>query len=185
MIREVKGLAPIHNRALIFADCEFLGFGKRQPIVEFAAIKRKPDGTTDTLDIKIAVTDYEIANAEPKALEVIGFTREEWTNAMPKTDAFALVHDFVAAHTLVGFNIVGDIRRLEGEFDCSEIPTVRHWVGHIELAELLRARHPDWPAYNLATACERYGLPPEGHHRALGGATRAMQVFDRFIQGGA
>lgn len=183
MIREVKGLAPLRNRALVFADLERFGFGKKQPVIEWAGIKRKPDGTTDTLELKIAVTDYEIANAEPGALKVTGWTREEWENATPKTEAFTLVHNFLASHTLVGFNVTGDIKWLEAEFQCSEIPVVRMWTEPLELATLLRARHPEWGSYNLESACERYGLEAEAHHRAMGGATRAMQVFDKFVGG--
>lgn len=182
-LREVRGLAPLHNRCLVFGDLETFGFGKRQPVIEWAGVKRKPDGTTETLDLKLVVTDYEIANAEPGALKVTGWTRERWEGAMPKTEALVLVHNFLASHTLVGFNVAGDIKRLEAEFSCSEIPTVRQWVDTLELAVLLRARHPTWGAWNLESACERYGLEPEGDHHAMGGATRAMAVWDKFIGG--
>lgn len=181
VIREVKGLAPLHNRALVFGDLETFGFGRQQPVIEWAGIKRKSDGTTDTLDLKIAVADYEIDHAEPGALKVTGWTREEWADAMPKSDAFTLVHNFLASATLVGFNVDGDIARLEREFDYCGIGLVRRWCEPMELATLLRAKHPDWGAWNLAAACERYGLEPEGNHRALGGATRAMQVWDKLI----
>lgn len=183
MIREVKGLAPLHNRCLVFGDLERFGFGKTQPVIEWAGVKRKPDGSTDTLDLKIAVTDYEVTHAEPGALKVTGWTAEEWTNATPKTEAFVLVHNFLASHTLVGFNVARDIKWLEAEFQCSQIETPRMWCDTLELATLLRARHPDWGSWSLETACDRYGLEPEGNHRAYGGAVRAMQVFDRLIGG--
>lgn len=185
MLREVKGMAPLHNRALVFADLETFGFAKRQPVIEFAGVKRSPNGTEETLDLKIYVSDYEIANAEAGALKVNGFTREAWEGAMAKTEAFVLIHNFLASHTVVGFNVAGDLRRLEAEFDASQIPTVRRWCEPLELATLLRARHPDWPAYNLEEACARYGIEPEGVHRAMGGAMRARAVFDRFVKGGA
>lgn len=167
----------------MFADLETFGFAKRQPVIEFAAIKRKPNGETETLELKIAVSAYEIANAEAGALKVTGFTSEEWEGAMSKTEAFVLVHNLLAAHTYCGFNVDGDIRRLEAEFSCSEIPVVRRWCEPLELATLLRARHPEWGAWNLEEACVRYGIEPEGNHRALGGAVRAMQVFDKFVGG--
>ena len=181
MLRDVKGLAPLHNRALVFGDLETFGFGKQQPVIEWAGVKRKPDGTTETLDVQVAVTDYEVAKAEAGALRVTGWTPEAWTTAMPKTTAFTLVHNFLAAHTLVGFNVDGDIARLEREFEYSEIPVVRRWCEPLELSTLCRARHKGWPAYNLEEACRQYGLEPEGAHRALGGATRAMLVWDKLM----
>lgn len=181
-LRLVRGLAPAHKRALVFCDQETFGFGKTQPLIEWAGIKRKADGTTEALDVKLHVTDYEIQRAEPDAIAVNGFTREDWANALPKTHALTLIHNFIASTTVVGFSLDGDLRRLEAEFDCSEIPTVRRWVEPLEMTVLLRAKHPTWGSWTLDTACQRYGIEGEGVHRALGGATRAMQCFDKLME---
>lgn len=183
MIRMVRGLTPSHQRALVFCDQETFGFGKTQPLIEWAGIKRKADGTEETLDVKLHVTRYEIEHAEPGALAVNGFTLDGWAQAMPKSQALELIHNFIASTTIVGFSLDGDIRRLEREFDCSEIPTVRRWVEPLEMTTLLRARHPEWPSFNLDEACKKYGIEQEGVHRAMGGAMRAKAVFDRFVGG--
>lgn len=180
-LRQVKGLAPAYKRAIVFCDQETFGFGARQPVIEWSGIKRKANGETEALDVKLAVTDYEIANAEKGALEVTGFKREEWEHALPKTHALTLVHNFIASTTIVGFNLDGDLRKLEAEFSCSEIPTVRRWCEPMEMTVLLRAAYPEWGSWTLEKACERYNIAPEAEHRSMGGATRCMQVWDRLM----
>lgn len=180
-VRTIKGLAPLHNRALVFYDQETGGFHRSQPVIEFAAIKRYAGGPPhreETLCLKVHVSQWEIDRMEPGAVKVTGFRPEEWEGATPKTEAFALLHDWIGACTVVGMNIGGDLKRLRAEFDASQIPLVWNFCEPLELSTLLRAAYPNWPAYNLEEACRQLGIEAEQEHRAIGGATRAKQIWD-------
>lgn len=202
-IRTVRGLAPPKSRALCFLDLEHCGFGKKQghlqPVTEVAVIKRKglPPYSTETLDVQVQMTDWEIEHADPKALEVNGYDSDLWAEtAMPKAEAFTRIHDFIASHTVVGFNVNDDLAHLESEFRMTAcrtllgdseqevvgIPLVRRWCQTLELSTILRHKYHHWGRWNLAEACDRFGLQPEGVHRAMGGATRAMKVWDTLIE---
>lgn len=205
----LKGLSPLHVRPTVFVDMEFLGFGKTQPIVDVGIIKDRSNGETEYYESKLAVTEYQVENAEQGAIDVIGFTHEEWRNAPPRFEVIQHVWNMTAGCAWVGLNVDGDMRRAEGEsffvdehaftlsalggvgwdlerlraeIDAAEIPIIkRPWCPIYDVAHMARLMLPDLENYKLETLCRHFGIEEEQEHRAMGGAMRVRSVFYALI----
>ena len=190
-VRNVLGLAPAKTRKLCFLDLEHCGFGTKEghprAITEFAVIIRSglPPHKHETWEAQVIMSPLDIEEADPKALEINGYDPVLWAEkGQERSPTFALLHDKIASHTVVGFNVVDDLWHIESEFELCGIPLPRRypmgrgWCTHIEMVTLLRAKYPEWGKWSLAAACERFGIDPEGEHRAKGGAERTLKIWD-------
>ena len=95
---------------LLFFDLETTGLDKdNHTILEIAIVKTNWEGEVlSTFETKIKPSPADIIKAHPKALEINGFTEEDWRNAPPPEDVLdAIQAQFEGKHIIVGQNIAG------------------------------------------------------------------------------
>jgi len=95
----------------VIIDTETTGLDKyKHELIAFGALIMIDGIITETIELKIKPTNMDVA--DPKALEVNGFTERRWRNATNPDYAVSLIKAFFIRHmdgTLVGHNVQFDI----------------------------------------------------------------------------
>jgi DNA polymerase III epsilon subunit-like protein len=166
------------RKDLAFVDTETTGLdSKKHTVIEICVDLCTPYphlNTIKRLETKIQLSDYDLSMAEPKALEINGYTREKWKDA--RTD-FAdlwnevklMMHDAVPVGHFVDFDL----------FDRNKLDTK---VFAIMFGHLHRTYK-----YNLKTAHELTKMPPRAAHTAGGDVDMCKDLYrtamDYFVKG--
>ena len=157
-----------------FFDLETSGFGKQAVIIEIGAVT--DDG--GTFDVRCALPPG--VEVHPEAAKVNGYTQEAWANAISCEAALALFETFAEGRCMVGHNIwksdFAFLVRALGEARARKLLCCS-----LDTLELYKFVHGPSTKKNLHVCCERYGIEPEGVHRALGGATRVRDLFHAIV----
>jgi DNA polymerase III epsilon subunit-like protein len=162
------------HHGLVFVDLECSGFSRTDCIIEIGALA--DDG--GVFDVKVRPT----CEVHPKAAEVNGYNPEEWSGAMDISAAMSLFETFLDGRCVVGHNIW----RYDFQFLLRALgePRARKLLRtSIDTLAMVKAAHGPSAKKSLAACCEHYGLPPEGVHRALGGAQRCRDLFHAIVGG--
>ena len=171
---------PANTRKLAFVDTETTGLDPAiHEILEFSV--EFEDGTQETF--KIAPQHIETADA--RALEINGYTPEEWVGALDPHAAAELILKLIGEAILIGHNIGFDVSflrallRREG-FNANEVG--RHCGDTVTLAiEHLVPR--GLTALSLKDVMVFLGLEPEpDKHRAAAGALGAKAVWGKLTK---
>lgn len=174
---------------LVHIDVETNGLDHKQfRVIEVAAVrllaKPNPDGdfvVLDQYETKIKMSPGQRAIAQPRALEVNGYTDEEWADAPPDSpEIWQKIQAFTKDAVLVGQNV---------GFDQDHILAEMTFYG---LKPLWQRRFVDLQAYSFMIA-EEFGLSfwglqdayaaiaPNGphypSHRAMADVQRGMAIY--------
>lgn len=177
----------MNSQPLCFIDCETSGLNaERHVVLEVGALLTDPTGRLilEEYEAKVAVSAEDIAQAEPRALEINGYQPALWADALPAQRVAAQVHRLTDNHRLVGSNPAFDAAFLRKMLhsqgmragwshrliDVSSMAWPLSVLGHIG------------PKTGLAELCKSLGLTPEpAVHRALNGARCAWQVYNALM----
>lgn len=182
-LRSLGGFAPPGNRKLAFVDLETTGFRPLVNCVIDVAVIR--DGLPWESKIKISPFDEARtdASARGKAGEwrnVTGYTREEWASAPTEAEVAPELARQLHGATIVGHNVAFDLAFCESLLERHGIPWRSIYTGSsIDTLPLCKAilGPLGLKGSSLEKACLFLGIPPEGYHRAMGGASRCRSVF--------
>ena len=131
-----------------FIDLETTGlYPETHEIIEVAAIKVLPDGTTQTFYSKVHANKMGLAS--PKALEINGYNVKDWKNAAMQNEIAARLETFLKNCVLTVFKI-----KLPCVADASDTP-------HIFMCRTLRGAY--WPC-----STTKDGLCPQLRMRSHG-----------------
>jgi DNA polymerase III epsilon subunit-like protein len=98
-------------------DTETTGLDPRTSVVlEFAALIREHGVVLAEYETKIKPTEQEIESAHPKALEVNGYTEENWANAPTMSEVAYDIITLLDGCVLVGHNVGFDEAILKAHF---------------------------------------------------------------------
>lgn len=184
--------SAVVSRSLAFVDCETTGFDPAVcDLIEVAVV-------TDDLPFatKIKISAYDETRADNYQAElnkyrgpdrklkdwrlVNGYSRKEWADAPELAQAMPMICDAIAGKILVGHNLEFDLAFLRAAMERTGIaPRSVLSPTTIDTIPLAKSCLPDLENYKLSTVCERLGIEPEGVHRAMGGAVRAKQIYER------
>lgn len=175
-------------RDLLWIDTETTGLDpERHELLELAAVRRTADRREiGRFSVRIRPTHLE--TAEPRALEVNGYTPEGWADAVPLAQALeqlvALAGLGDHRPTLAGHNVGFDRGFIVEAFrQCAGVvaPSLdHHAVDTSVLAWPLCARGVI-DSVSLAAVCTYLGISNEGAHGALRDVERAIEVYDRLV----
>lgn len=166
---------------LLFLDTETTGLDPaiHEPI-EVGAVLCSPDGDiVMEYSVRMQPSPGAIERAEPKALEVNGYTPELWADALPRAVVAKTLHSMSTDARLVASNVAFDAAmstRLLKEHGFK--PAWSHRL--IDIGAMA------WPLNvlgylertGLFAMCEELGIPPEPEvHRAINGARLHRLVY--------
>ncbi len=162
---------------LAFIDVETTGLDPNvHEIVEVAAVRTdwrlRPFKLWST-----KVRPSRIEDADPRALEINGYTAEGWTDAVELDEALRDLAMLVQNATLAGHNPEFDWGFLVRGFATTGLPVPQvdyHRVDTASLAWLTKGSEAD--SVSLDRTCERLGIEREGAHRALPDAIASLAV---------
>ncbi|ACY13394.1 3'-5' exonuclease [Haliangium ochraceum] len=104
---------------LVFIDCETTGLDpERHEILEIAAIRVHPQTLDEERELVLRVRPERLEDADPEALEVNGYRRRAWADAVSLGDAMAELAPMLEGAVLAGHNVAFDRRFLEAAWDC-------------------------------------------------------------------
>lgn len=125
--RKFQPNTGIRKKPLIFVDLEFSGLNLSNEVIEIGCLVVDPK----TLKIKKEWLDKikpeEIKKADPNSLEIVGYSREEWKDALSLRDAMLKFNKIAKGGVLVGYNVAWDFMFLEKSFFELGIKPAFHW----------------------------------------------------------
>ena len=143
-------------------------------IIEIGAVNAE---TGEEFGVKVHPLHLDVA--DPKALEVNGYRKEDWEEAFLLPSALKLLSQFVGeGHPpVMAYNVSFDRAYLERAYRMCDLPYPFHYH-HLDLMTLVWAQKKT--TLSLRNACLANGIPPEADiHRALGGAMSAYQLYKK------
>lgn len=161
-----------------FLDLETTGLDPIQhEIIELAVVYK--DGSY----LEYKVKPEHLERAQPKALEVNGYSPELWQDALTQQEAAIKLGSALNNYLAAGQNV---------KFDLSFVTALSRRTGiHIEArygldtVTLAYEHLTPWGLTSLSmkNVCEFIGIPPEPDvHRALNGARTAQKVFNTLLK---
>ncbi len=175
----------INQKPLAFIDTETTGLlSEKAEIIEFAGIKVWPDGRKEILHLFIL--PERIADAEPKALEVNGYTPEKWEAnlARPMSEALPQIVAFLKNTIVVGQNVSFDVGMISAAIRRSGILDAKGRVPRIDYHNIctitLAYEHLvpiGLKMLNLISICKFLRIKYENQHTALADVQACMEVY--------
>ena len=182
---------------LVFVDIETGGLQFDSPIIEFAAVAVE-SGTyreIDSIDCKV---QFDVADADPKALGVNKFSPTLWEQyAIPEQDAAVKLSLFLKRHAtnekttakrkryriaqLAAHNAEFDVSRLSAWFESLDLffPASRRGLCTLQLAKWFVETHQELDPpydYKLGTLAYYFSLQTVPDHSALADTRTAVEL---------
>lgn len=169
---ETTGLDPERHEILE------IGILKPTQHMPFECVSSIPLEGWSAFVCKVAPTHLE--TADPRALEVNGYSHQEWQDALPFAEAMHQVRPLFEGALLVGHNLWLDCEFLGLAFRRLGL-SVPAWKYRLDTSTLIwehlgRFEHS---SLSLEAACEVLGIDNAGSHRVLPDMLRTKAVADR------
>ena len=162
-------------------DTETTGLSPdKHEIIEFGAIRLTGDLEHELARLSLKIAPQRLELAEPRALEINGFSKAAWSEAMPPALAASLVAWFCHGCVPMGYNVSFDLKFTDALFAAHHID--RPWVGSpIDTMERGIAIQKKFRLSNhrLVTVAEFMGLKQPDPHRALDDALLTLEIKRR------
>jgi DNA polymerase III epsilon subunit-like protein len=177
-------LIPFTHRDVVFVDLETSGTDPSvHEIVEIAAIRLTADLQTEKARLEKKITMRHPERAEAKALQVNGYTPQEWRHAVPVrvacVDFAAMVDDdciWVGHHPQFDEIFLRAAYLAEGLI----LPSFKTTIDTISIAwPLVLAGYLE--RVQLESMCTKYGISNAGAHRALADVQRTVRLYAKLL----
>lgn len=175
------------DRPIAITDLETTGLDSyKNEIVEMGLVlmNQRTLEVIGTWERKVLPTRMQYAH--PKALEVNGYTDAAWKDAVPLTDAMREYAAKTAGAIFAAYNVTFDWPFMQQAFANTG---VQHALDYHRMCLFSiawdRLRDAGLSSYSLDGVSRHFGLPDEARpHRALNGARRAAEVYQRLHAAG-
>jgi len=170
-----------HNFAFIDIETTGLNLLKNE-IIEIGCVV-----TTPTLEIieefELKVKPEHIENADPIALKVNHYNKEEWESAVSLEKAMRILNEKVKDCIMVGHNISFDAGFLEYAFNKTKTVNTMHYhkLDTISVAWAKLHNDPSLEHLSLHEMCTRFGIKNERAHSALPDARATFELYKKLI----
>lgn len=134
---------------------------------------------SETLDIKVKPVHPE--TGQPEAFKVNGYDAAQWEDAPPLKDALAILQEKCNGAIFMAYNVSFDWQFIEQAYWRAGMRNPFHKI-KIDLLTLAWLKVPGANSLALKAVCGMLDIPPEPEvHRALNGAKRAFEVYQKLI----
>lgn len=166
---------------LLFVDTETTGLDpSKHELLEVAAIRTTPDGLTVLSTFQAKVRPLHIETAEPKALQINGYSEEEWTEekCVPLGSMVDAIQKMANQTVMVGQNVSFDESFLSPVFKSFGMkpPWGYHKVDTIALAWPL-FQYSELEGLSLEKLCRFLKVDNMPGHRAMPDALACRDVY--------
>lgn len=162
---------------LAFIDLETTGLDpSKHEIIEVAIIIDKGDGTA-LLEWETKIKPENLSSAHPKALEINGYSEEEWADAPTLGEVSDRIVALLSGTIPVAHNAHFDRGFLETHLGVENVP--HRWLDTISIAHVVL---PNRNKYSLGSLCDLYGINNAGAHRALPDARRCKSLYEELMR---
>ncbi len=174
----------IHDRDLVFFDCEFTGLRFDHEITEIGLVKAKAGSFEILNERDIKLKPEHIENADPSGLEISGYDEEEWKRE--GVEMKAGLEEFLRYTKdaiLVGHNVSVDMLHLEKALWDHDLEGNYFYkpLDTFALAWLQLRDDPSLVRFSLRELANYFGVDRGRAHRAIDDARTTYQVFLRLI----
>lgn len=167
---------------IAITDIETTGLDPlKHEIIEIGCIIFDSETLEGEFCIDIKLHPERIEDADAKALEVNGYTKEKWNHPLTFSQKDGL--EFFAKATegchFMAHNVTFDWSFIEASFKRHGVEHTFNYH-HLDTLSMCYARipHHKVASWSLKTLCTFLGIPPEPKvHTALNGATCAYEVY--------
>ena len=166
-------------KKIAFVDLETTGLDPfKHEIIEIGVVIY--DAGTGTLtEFGKKIRPMNIEAADPKALEINGYSEEEWKKALPLKAVLQELASRCDGAYFMAYNATFDWSFLEVAYEKARMTNPFHYH-RLCIMSMAWAKIPKSKVegYSLKTVCAYLGITPEPKmHRAVNGATKAMEVY--------
>lgn len=173
---EIENLAP-KQKSIVFLDLETTGLDPlNDQIIEIGAIKIGKDQAVEFH--RIVQTDHPV----PQAItELTGISQEMVRAGNPLLDSMHALREFIEDATLIGYNILFDIRFINAAFSKFNIDRIQNTV--IDLISICKKKNSFQANYKFETSLKEYQITNTVPHRALEDARLMHQLYMKLCHG--
>ncbi|MCP3167381.1 3'-5' exonuclease [Myxococcus qinghaiensis] len=170
---------PPHLRTLAFIDLETTGLdSSRHEVLEVAILRVDARSLKVLAEYEARVQPTRLADADPAALAVCGYSDEEWRDALPLREVLATVTPLLAGTLVAAHNTSFDWGFLVEGYRRTELPLPSVDYHRLDTASLA------WPllatgeveSLSLNALAKRFGLHRPSPHRAMADARCALEL---------
>jgi DNA polymerase-3 subunit epsilon len=165
---------------LTFIDVETTGLSpKSHEILEIGALEVDRDTLEPIAHLSLRIQPQRIHLAEPRALQINGYTPEGWVDAVPLVEGLSKLAPLIANRVWVGHNPKFDRGFIEAGFwACDRMPPVpSDYVDTKDLAKALQdAGAMKFASLSLANVSAAFGLVQPAPHRAYDDAKLCWEI---------
>ena len=164
---------------LVFVDVETTGLDpERHELLELAAVRVDPHTLEPTDHASVRVRPTRLAAADPKALEVNGYSDEVWRDAVTLATGLRRLAPLLEGALVAGHNVGFDWAFLARGYEQAGLPVPAVDYHRLDTASLA------WPLFagaeteslSLDAVCAALGLCRPSPHRALADALASLEV---------
>ena len=133
----------------------------------------------DVFDQKIHPEHIE--TADPKALFVNGFNKDDWHDAISLHQALLILSEKVEKAVMMSYCIQFDGSFLDAAYRSTGLQNPLHYH-RLDLLTMawMKIPHSKMQSWALKTVCSYLNIPPENKvHRGMAGAMKAFAVYQR------
>ncbi|WP_088331781.1 3'-5' exonuclease [Sphingomonas mucosissima] len=162
-------------RPIVVVDFETTGLDhRRHQIIELAAIRLLPGQARGAYLHRLVRPARKLS---ARIVELTGITdRELASHGVDAPAALQALVDFIGNDPVVSYNAAFDMSFLHAASTAYSLSVAKRG-GHSCALRLVRKVIPGLPSYRLAEVSRRLGLSLDNHHRAVGDALRAAQIY--------
>ena len=164
---------------LVFIDVETTGLDpERHELIELGAVRVDPHSLEPLDHLSVKVRPERLDDADPRALEVNGYSDESWRDAVSLPVALERLAPLLDGALVAGHNVDFDWAFLVRGFLAAGVPLPEVDYHRLDTASLA------WPLFasaetdslSLDAVCDALGLSRPTPHRALADAMAALDV---------
>lgn len=177
---------------LVFVDTETTGTDPhKHELIEIAVVRvrqlwkegEKPSFTAIS-DWSAKVRPEHIVSADPAALKVNGYNKEEWKDALSLEDALREFSKQTEGGIMVAHNVAFDAHFLDTQLSRLGIPNQMHYhrLDTVSMAYAKLHSTPDVGRYSLNELCKYFGIVNDRPHSALADALADLELFKKLME---
>ncbi|MBI3290029.1 3'-5' exonuclease [Candidatus Microgenomates bacterium] len=177
-------IIDFRTRPLLFIDLEFSGLDPRiHEILEVGAIVVDPTTLEIKKEYEVKTKPLHIENADPKALDINGYKKEDWENAVEISEALNNLNQIAPNGMIVGWNVAYDCMFLDMAYRNNNIKPAfdYHKIDILALGWKYALTHPEIADVKLSGFCKHFGIDRKNAHTAMADIKATYEVFIRLI----
>lgn len=178
--REQGQETDFRQQPLVFIDLEMTGLDpKMHKIIEIACLVVDPQTLRVKREYYAKVQPQHLETADPKALEMAGFSEEDWKEAKPIREVLEAINELAPGGIFAGWNIASDMSFLESAARKEGI-LLKYDYHRLDIASVVYDRlfgDKKLKEIKLTATCEVLKIPRGKKHTAMADVKATLEVY--------